>query len=73
MLLKKSMRPWIAKTVSPNRAFYNTCILKWFVDIVSPQNDMKGHLKQLLSQFPNVDIKAMGFPKKWEEEPLWQD
>ena len=38
-----------------------------------PQNDMKDHLKQLLSQFPNVDITAMGFPLNWEEEPLWQD
>ena len=73
MLLKKSKQPWISRNISPNRAFYNICILKWFVDIISPQNDMKDHLKQLLSQFPNVDITAMGFPLNWEEEPLWQD
>ena len=29
-------------------------------------------LKNLLSDFPHVDIVAMGFPKKWEEEPLWE-
>ena len=22
--------------------------------------------------YPNVDITAMGFPKNWEEEPLWK-
>ena len=51
---------------------YNICILKWFIDIISPQNDMKGHLKALLAQFPNVDVTAMGFPELWENEPLWQ-
>ena len=30
------------------------------------------HLKNLLSDFPNVDIAAMGFPKNCEEEPLWK-
>jgi hypothetical protein len=33
---------------------------------------MKGHLKALLAQFPNVDVTAMGFPELWENEPLWQ-
>jgi abortive infection bacteriophage resistance protein len=56
---------------SPNRSFYNICILKWFVDIISPHNDTKEHLKKLLSQFPNVDIAAMGFPVDWEKEVLW--
>ena len=34
---------------------------------------MKGHLKQLLADFPMIDIQAMGFPKNWLEEPLWKD
>ena len=72
MLLKKTMSSWISKNISPNRAFYDICILKWFVDIISPKNDMKEHLKTLLAQFPNVDITAMGFPLNWEEEPLWR-
>ena len=72
MLLKKSEKPWNSKSVSPTRVFYNICILKWFIDIISPQNDMKGHLKALLVQFPNVDVTAMGFPELWENEPLWQ-
>ncbi len=28
-------------------------------------------LKSLLSDYPNVDPTAMGFPNRWEEEPLW--
>ena len=73
MIAKKLSRPWISQSVSPNRTFFDICIIKWFVDIVSPNNDMKGHLKQLLADFPMIDIKAMGFPMNWQEEPLWKE
>ena len=70
---KKLKRPWVSEEVSPYRTFYEICIIKWFVDIVSPNNDMKGHLQQLLADFPMIDIKAMGFPANWQEEPLWKE
>lgn len=70
---KKLKRPWISEVVSPYRTFYEICIVKWFVDIVSPNNDMKIHLQQLLADFPMIDIRAMGFPMNWQEEPLWKE
>ncbi len=73
MIAKKPSHPWVDPSVSPNRTFFDICIIKWFVNIVSPHNDMKGHLQQLLADFPMVDIRAMGFPKNWQEEPLWKD
>lgn len=72
MIAKKLSRPWVNVFVSPLKTFYEICIIKWFVDIISPENDLKEHLMKLLSAFPNVDIKAMGFPEKWEDEPLWR-
>ena len=72
MLLKKTQYRWISQDVSPNRTFYDICIIKWFVNIISPQSDMKEHLKSLLANYSNVDITAMGFPKNWEDEPLWR-
>ncbi|WP_278504437.1 Abi family protein [Phocaeicola barnesiae] len=70
---KKLKRPWISEEVSPYRTFYEICIIKWFVDIVSPNNDMKIHLQELWADFPMIDIKAMGFPTNWQEEPLWKE
>ena len=29
-------------------------------------------LKELLLAFPNVPMRAMGFPDNWEQEPIWQ-
>lgn len=73
LIAKKLKGKWIASSVSPKRIFYNICIIKWFIDIVSPHNDMKGHLQQLLTDFPMIDIQAMGFPKNWFDEPLWKE
>ena len=72
MLIRKQKHAWITAHINPNRIFYNICIIKWFIDIISPENDMKSHLEELLSDFPNVDITAMGFPKNWKDEPLWK-
>ena len=73
MIAKKLSRPWITSPVSPNRTFFDICIIKWFIDIVSPHNDMKGHLQRLLADFPMIDTKAMGFPMHWQTEPLWKE
>ena len=72
MQIKKSDRAWISPSISPKRIFYDICILKWFLDIIVPDNEIKTRLKNLLNQYPNVDIAAMGFPKNWEEESLWK-
>ena len=39
---------------------------------IQKNGDFKKQLKDLFRLYPNVDITAMGFPKNWEEEPLWR-
>lgn len=67
MIARKLKGSWMASNIAPNRIFFNICIIKWFINIVSPHNDMKCHLQQLLDDFPMIDIKAMGFPDNWFE------
>lgn len=62
---------WINSKISPKRIFFDICIIKWFIDSISPDNDMLEHLQSLMALYPMVDISAMGFPKNWLEEPLW--
>jgi hypothetical protein len=47
-------------------------ISKYFLNIISPNNDMKAKVDALLSTYPSIDVTAMGFPRGWESEPLWQ-
>ena len=65
-------RPWISDAVPPHRTFYEICIIKWFIDIISPHNDMKQHFQSLQEQYPSVDYKAIGIPQNWLDEILWK-
>ena len=71
MIPKKIKGKWIISQISPKRIYFDLCIIKWFVDIISPHNNMKERLLKLFLNFPMIDIRAMGFPKDWETEPLW--
>lgn len=62
---------WIILETDPLRIYFDLCIIKYFLNIISPNNDMKDKIQTLLSAFPSIDISAMGFPCGWEAEPLW--
>lgn len=47
-------------------------ILEQTLNIISPQNDMRAKIDVLLASYPAIDTAAMGFPREWENEPLWQ-
>ena len=42
------------------------------VSVPATTNDMKAKVDALLSAYPSIDVTAMGFPRGWESEPLWQ-
>ena len=63
---------WITLPTDPLRIYFNLCIIKYFLNIISPQNDMTAKLTSLLSAFPEIDTVAMGFPQNWNTENLWR-
>ena len=69
---RRMARPWIVIPVNQKKAYFSLCIIKYFLDIISPNNDMKAKIDALLSSYPSIDINAMGFPRGWENEPLWR-
>jgi len=65
--------PWIGNsTTDVKRIYYRICIIKYLLFTVSPDNKFTQKLKLLLAEYPTIDIKAMGFPAGWHNEPLWQ-
>ena len=63
--------PWISLPVNPLKVYFDICIIKYFLDVISPNNDMLNKVKTLFFTFPEVDLGALGFPRGWEDEPLW--
>ena len=39
---------------------------------ISPGHHLKEELFQLFNDFPNTPLYKMGFPKDWQNEPIWQ-
>lgn len=72
MIPRRMQAPWIASTTNTLRIYFNICIIKYFIDRISPSNGMVAKLDNLLSAYPEIDIIAMGFPSSWRTEELWQ-
>ena len=71
-LPNRMTRPWITLPTDRLRIYFTICIIKYFLDIISPNNDMLAKLRWLFVDFPEIDLRAMGFPEGWEMEPLWR-
>jgi len=63
---------WITLPTDFMRAYFDLCIIKYFLNVISPNNDMQSKLTWLFIRFPEIDLKALGFPQGWETEPLWR-
>ena len=64
---------WISKIDSSNQNLYPLlCVLAYLENVIHTDNKFVTLFKQLLDEYPNVDVAAMGFPKNWENEPLWR-
>jgi abortive infection bacteriophage resistance protein len=65
--------PWINPAITDmKRIYYRICIIKYLLFTVSQNNTFTQKLKSLLAEYPTVDVKAMGFPDNWQNEPLWR-
>lgn len=72
LTMRHMTRPWISSSVNQQKVYFSLCVIKYFVDVISPQNDMTAKLDALFSAYPSIDTAAMGFPQGWRQEPLWQ-
>ena len=54
------------------RMYYRICMIRYFLYTVSPNSKFKDKLKALLAAYPNIDVRAMGFPANWENEDIWK-
>lgn len=71
--LKSPTFPWINLAATDvKRMYFRVCIIKYLLFTVSPNNRFTGKLESLLAGYPAIDIKAMGFPCGWQNEPLWR-
>lgn len=72
LTMRHMTRPWISTSVNQQKVYFSLCVIKFFLDIISPTNDMKAKLQSLFTEYPTIDTNALGFPTGWDQEALWQ-
>lgn len=67
--------PWPQHLQQPGqhaRLFTVLCILNLLMRQVSPHTSWDRRLHELLSEFAEINLPAMGFPPDWQNDPFWQ-
>ena len=54
------------------RIYFTLCMVKYMQNVIKPTNTFAQRLRSLIDHFPQVDVKKMGFPRNWKEDPLWK-
>ncbi|MBR1800098.1 MAG: Abi family protein [Bacteroidaceae bacterium] len=72
-LLRRSRYPWIAnRPQQPFKLYPILCCITYWLNAIDASNTFATDFKKLLMKYPNVDVRMMGFPREWENEPLWK-
>lgn len=55
-----------------SRVFTVLTTLRYFLKFIEPKNDFQARLENLLLSYPEIPIRAMGFPPNWKDSPIWK-
>jgi len=64
---------WISEKKPDNsKLYYFLCCLVYLLKQVKSDTDFVQKLERLFTKYPQISKDAMGFPKNWKDEKLWQ-
>ena len=62
-------------TLSANgtqQVYFILSMTVYLLDIINPNHSFVERFRDLLSRYPSIDVRAMGFPAGWENEDIWK-
>lgn len=73
VLPRRTTLPWITnRNIHPYKLYPHLCYIAYWLNAINPANAFIKDIKVLLAKYPVVAPTTMGFPKDWQNEPLWQ-
>lgn len=71
---KSNVKNWITdpERAKRSKVYYFLCVVNYLLQTVNPTSDFKNRLIKLISDYPNVNLSEMGFPKHWQQEAMWK-
>lgn len=66
-------KPFVTLPSSGTRqVYFILSMIVYLLDIINPNHSFVERFRALLSRYPSIDVRAMGFPDTWENEELWK-
>ena len=62
---------WLKNNNRADKTYFVLSMIIYLLNTVNPNHTFKNRINSLLKNYPNVDVRAMGFPNNWESEKLW--
>ena len=53
------------------RIFAVLTLCRFLLQEIAPQSEWQTRLVALLNKYPDIPLVSMGFPRRWEESPIW--
>lgn len=70
---RNTRNPWLSNDqIRNDKTFFILSMLLYLLNTINPKHTFVSRLKELLTKYPNSDVRAMGFPENWQEEPIWK-
>ena len=64
---------WVdVQHIRPMKLYAQLCTLLYLEQSITPNSQVKDKLMRLIDNHPNISLKQMGFPKDWQQQPLWE-
>jgi len=55
-----------------NKTYFMLSMIVYLMNTINPLHSIQTKFRELLSKYPNIDTRAMGFPATWQDELLWK-
>lgn len=63
--------PGLTKSLN-NKTYFIVSMIIYLMNTINPKHKVQAKFNALLAKYPNIDVRAMGFPDNWQTETLWQ-
>lgn len=55
------------------QVYFILSMIIYLLNTINPNHTFVSRFKALLSRYPSIDVRAMGFPDDWRTESIWKD
>lgn len=55
------------------QVYFILSMIIYLLNTINPNHTFVSRFKALLSRYPSIDVRAMGFPEDWKTESIWKD